>query len=434
MNAVAPNLLDIIEAQVRAEKELITAILYSRDTSQVMEALQIVNVRHFDKYGKFFQEVVKQKLEGKNPEYNPKFNVSDIISEFPVPRHPKKIAQELKKTKTALDLLILLDKAKEGVTVQNFEKSISEVQHELVHLSADNSEEVTAIKPLMEEYSKRQEEYRKLGGGLIGISTGIPLIDEAIDGIRPPHLWVIAGYTSLGKTFLTLNILLEALRHGKPVVFYSLEMSKADLISRLLSIISADKGISIMKGKTSETIERAKDFLANAPLKLINERRELSKIILSMYEEKMVFKAEVFFIDYLQQIFVERADTEYESMRDVAMQLQTTAEKLATPIVTLSQISNEAAKTPGSSVMGFKGSGTIASAADFALELISGEKNAEELRRKSINGEPVKVQAVIKKNRHGKTGVVPLIFHSSIGRFEQASDIEAFFHKDDDDF
>ena len=86
-------------------------------------------------------------------------------------------------------------------------------------------------------------------------------------------------------------------------------------------------------------------------------------------------------------------------------------------MIVLSQISNEGARNSHDVVMSFKGSGTIASAADLAIEICIGEDDKNEWRRKMNEGEPVVMKWNIRKNRHGKVGYIDMEFNGRTGIF-----------------
>jgi replicative DNA helicase len=145
----------------------------------------------------------------------------------------------------------------------------------------------------------------------------------------------------------------------------------------------------------------------------------MNQILLSMYEESLKDKPAVFIIDFLQLITLKNSRSEYETITQVILELQNTAKRLNIPIIVLSQVSNESAKNGDQTVMGFKGSGAIAAAADLAIELVSGEESVNELRRKMKEDEPVNIKWHVKKNRHGRVGTLDMTFIGKHGIFKE---------------
>lgn len=420
---MSKNLDELFNLKSLLERRVITVLYERNDKEELTQVLQEINVTDFNRYAKHFEIIVKVKLGNLDlvtelvkanlssidfMEYVPSIFRVDVI----------KLAQELTEVNRAIQTIAVFEQGFLKVTENNVSEILASVQREIVRLSSKRSSEETAIAPLVDRFEVEQAEYRKLPpGGIIGLSTGFRKIDEVIDGIRAPHLWVIGGYTNVGKSSFALNLLVSILLQGKKVVFYSLEMGKMDIISRLAGIIVNTNGMAIRKGMTSPEIEATKDFLRHSNLKVINEKRDLDQILLSMHEQKMTDSVDVFFLDYLQNVNTTGSDTEYETMKKTSNAFQDLAGKLNVPIITLSQLSNEAAKTPNGVVMGFKGSGTIAATADFAIELSNGEENVDEFRRKMQEGQLIKMNVIIKKNRHGRAGKITLEFNGISGRF-----------------
>ena len=93
--------------------------------------------------------------------------------------------------------------------------------------------------------------------------------------------------------------------------------------------------------------------------------------------------------------------------------------QLKTPLVMLSQLSNEAVKSPNSLTSGFKGAGNLVQAADYGIELWPGETDMEMYRDKLSKGISVRVKINLKKNRHGRSGIVEMMFNSYTGTFTE---------------
>lgn len=419
------NYDSLITDSQKIEKELLTLLFMSASKEKIVRCLQMVSPKDFHHFPKHFEVIVKFGLYGKDyTDFSNELGITltDAISQKLSYRNIEAVSTDLKNISKSIRASLSLSEYASRPSGDNVDSVLQDVQKEIAMLASEGTKETVEIKPIMEDYSKLQEEHRNNKKKYIGWETGFKKIDDAIDGVRAPHMWIIGGYTSTGKSSLALNIMLSLMKQDVKCVMYSLEMSKVDLVSRLLALMTREQGIKILKGLSSEAIEKGKADLSEMPLKLVNEKRNLQQIILSMNEQKLVWGAQVFFIDYLQQINVEGASSEYESMRETAIEMQKVAEYLNVPIIALSQVSNEAARLPNSAVMGFKGAGTIASAADFAIELIPNEADAETFRRKTMENIPVAVKAVIKKNRHGRTGTVGMTFFGSIGEFKEDKD------------
>ena len=308
------------------------------------------------------------------------------------------------------------------------EKAIEVATSKLLNMSSDTSTEETEIGTIISEFDETQEQFKAKQFGenkLIGISCGIPKIDTAIDGLRPGHFWSIAGYTSSGKTQLLLNILNHLLGIDTNVSFFSLEMSKADIISRLLGIETGIGMTKIMRHEFRDTTEvdkftKARERLIKSNLKIYSKTNSLDGIILAMTRDILKNKTKVFAIDYIQLVRT-KSKNEYEQITEAAQRLQTFARETGCTILVLSQVSNEHARDQNQEVHGTKGGGSLPASVDLAIELFNEDKK-EERDQKVANGEALAVKAIIKKNRHGRCGYVKLDFTPWNGQFKESQD------------
>jgi len=355
--------------------------------------------------------------------------LSDILGGVPMSTNAEFYA------KTIVDKYKLRNLARAGEEIvelgftdtSDTNKTIEEATSKLLNMGIDTSREDTDIGAIMSEFDNTQEEFKKKQfseGKLIGIPCGISKIDTAIDGLRPGHFWSIAGYTSSGKTQLLLNVL-NSLISNHPVTFFSLEMSKADIISRLLGIQTGLGMTKIMRHEfDNETDVKlftdARERLVNSKLKIYSKTNTLDGIILAMTRDILRNKTKVFAIDYIQLVR-SKGKSEYEQITEASQRLQTFARETGCSIIVLSQVSNEHAKDQNQEVHGTKGGGSLPASVDLAIELFNEDKK-EERDQKAASGEALAVKAIIKKNRHGRCGYVKLDFTPWNGQFKESTD------------
>jgi len=357
--------------------------------------------------------------------------LSELIDSVPVSTNAKYYAEEIAKTKTLRDVIEIGHKIVDVGFKQDYDNIpivLSELQKNLV----DKKVKQSNIIETFNDFDKRTEEYqqkKRNGIDLIGLSCGYSKIDKVIDGLRKGHFWVIGGYSNLGKTTLSLNIVADLIKQGKRVVYYSLEMTDVDTVSRLLGVMCKENGISIIKGysENKEQVNAQRQKIIESNFLVKTGVSELSEILMSMYEENIKNPVDLFIVDYIQNMKVKGARSEYETITTASVELQLNAQRLGIPTIALSQISNEGAK--GSEmqlVASFKGSGAINASADLAMEIKIGEKNNEERIEKIRRGEKVNMKLIISKNRHGSVGYLDLLFDGSTGIFEQLADTSDF--------
>jgi replicative DNA helicase len=403
------------------ELELVSRLLVY--PQQSISVSQIIKPEDFDYYGKAYEIILNSFVEEKEVNHEIRkggFKLSELDGTLSY-RFPNEIAKDLKEYANARNVKRVIAEFSKKIPDNNLENFVAELQVNLTNNIESSTRETSAIKDLIEDFQKEREEYlKKPAGSIIGVSTGYEGLDTIIDGLRPEHLWVIGGYTNMGKTFATLNIVANLIAQKKRVVIYSLEMSKNDVISRLLGIMTEQNGLAIMKGTQKNPIEKAIQSLVDSHLSIITNKSEVSDITFSMFEENMKSPVDLFVVDFIQLVTLKNSKSEYETATESILKMQQTAKKLKKPIMVVSQISNDGAKNPDNGVMSFKGSGAIAAAADLAIEIVKGKDETNDtIADKTSRGEPIDMVWVVKKNRHGRLGVIKLEFSGKNGIFQK---------------
>lgn len=408
------------------EKEILTELIYDttgRNVAKVFKILSIDDFSHYSDYAEIILQAWKAEENIQQALVLAGKSISNVLVEGTLFESPDRTARKLKLLNTTESVKNYLYEASEKVNEKTLEEDVSKIQQNLVAITNETKEEESNISSVVEDFHKYQAQYlekQKNGGKLLGEPTGFEKLDDVIDGLRPGHLWVLGGYTNLGKTYASLNILTNLLKEGKRTVFYSLEMSKVDILCRVLGIMTDHNGSSIAKGFCNqEKVDAAIKRVEETNMSIYSDKSELSQILMSMYEEVLKDKPALFVIDFLQLITVKGSKSDYETTTQAALELQKAAQLYGVPIIVLSQVSNESAKAGDQQVMGFKGSGAIAAAADLAIELVSGEESVIELRQKMNDGLPVLIKWHIKKNRHGRVGSMMMQFTGKYGQFEE---------------
>ena len=405
------------------EKDLIwEMVINDASIPFVFKTLTTSDFAHYNKAA----EAIFEAWQGNQPIERELMSAGVKVSQFSDASMVRSVSMScelLKKLNTSNNLKKLFHEAEKNVPEKDIEDFAADIQQRIIHTIAETKNENPEITNIIQEFYEYQaiyEEKKKNGGKLLGLETGFPKLDEIIDGLRPGHLWIIGGYTNLGKTYASLNILSKLIKDKQRTVFYSLEMSRVDILARILGILTEQNGASIAKGYGDKVKEaKALKIVEESRSAIYSTKSDLNQILLSMYEESIKDKPALFVIDFLQLITVKNARSEYETTTQTILELQNTAKRLNIPVIVLSQVSNESAKNGDQTVMGFKGSGAIAAAADLAIELVSGEQNVSELREKMKNEQPVQIKWHVKKNRHGRVGTLDMEFTGKHGIFKE---------------
>ena len=295
------------------------------------------------------------------------------------------------------------------------------------HVTEDEKTDSQSIKEIVASEDAQLKERIKQGKKILGLSTGLGAIDRIVDGLRPGHLIVIGGYTSAGKTTLALNFIATAIREAGRCVVFSLEMTKPQIYRKIISIMAnvpQDKQrLHDYTQSQQIRIDAAKNDYDIADIDIYGKKNQIDDIIVEMQKQNIARSVDVFMLDFLQLVQAFDNSSEYTAMSEAITKLQTVAKELDACVIVLSQISNEHAKSGGGSqMMGFKGSGSIAAAADLALELRRGCDDDEWVKKQNAR-EDLPVTLAVKKNRHGNVGSIDLKYNSHIGLMEEVHPI-----------
>lgn len=417
------NLIEINKKSKLLETELIGRIFWNLEQGAI--AMRLIKPEEFYYYRKEFEtliDCVKNDKQPLNEFTSNNLSLVPFVDTISFSRNIESICIQLREISNARKLSIILQDL-DSIPTENTLDFISELNKKIFSQIEKLKIERGDIDSVFEELEEKQKYYQekfKNNDGIIGISTGYSKLDNVIDGLRPSHLWVIGAYTNMGKTTAALNIISSVIKQKKRVAFYSLEMSRLDVLTRLLGIMTEQNSLKILKGYdfNIEKINEAKEEIKESGLVIHSIGAELSELIFSMQEEVVINNVEAFVIDFIQLVSIKGVRTEYETISQTILELQQVAKRLDVPIIILSQISNEGAKTE-SPIMTFKGSGSIAAAADIAIEIKTGEDDMKTMREKMNEGEDVLMKWDIRKNRHGKVGTIDLSFNGKTGLFKE---------------
>lgn len=251
-----------------------------------------------------------------------------------------------------------------------------------------------------------------LNSSLVGLKSGFPDLDLLIQGFQKSDLIIIAGRPSIGKTALSLNIAINILQDSKlPILFFSLEMSKEQIMYRLLAMETNVNQMRLRNGKLSQNdwikVNKMVNILSKLPL-FIDDPSDLSiqnirsKIKTIMFEQNQVG---LVIIDYLQlmQNSSLKIETRVQELSQITRSLKILAREFNIPIIALSQLSrnveNRVDKKPILSDL--RESGSIEQDADLVLMLY----------KKAVSLDQNNIELIIAKQRNGPVGTVKLQFN-----------------------
>ncbi len=253
---------------------------------------------------------------------------------------------------------------------------------------------------------------------LMGLASGFYDLDNYLSGFQKSQLVLLCGSTSMGKTSLASNIATNiAFKEKKPVLFFSLEMSKEQLVQRILCTEAEVDAQRIRMGELNgadfEKIASAMGRLGDAPLFIHNEPYlTLEKIYTIISDFKVNFPDCIVFIDYVQLIDLWR-DTRYNEASHISRELKLMARHFEIPIIGLSQLSRALESRPDKRprLSDIRDSGTYEEDADVVMFIYRDEYYNPDTDRPGI------ADIIIAKQRNGPVGNIQLIFRNNITRF-----------------
>jgi replicative DNA helicase len=329
------------------------------------------------------------------------------------------ITQSYDETRTVTNIDELLDRA---------EKSIFEIAQNKIRDSFVSMKNIVGHSfAIVERLYERKEM-------VTGLPTGFVDLDERTSGFQPSDLIIVAARPSMGKTAFVLNVAAHAaIEKGKTVAMYSLEMSKEQLVLRLLGSESRVDAHKLRTGHLSERdwtpLSNAAGRLAEAPI-FIDDTAAIS--VLEMRAKARRLKAEhgldLVIVDYLQ-LMRGRGDegSREQEISNISRSLKALAKELQIPVVALSQLNRAVETRPSKDkrpmLADLRESGAIEQDADVILFIYRDEvynKCTCPYDGECSCGQRGKAEVIIGKQRNGPIGVVDLTFINRFTRFENA--------------
>ncbi|MEF3245327.1 MAG: replicative DNA helicase [Caldisericaceae bacterium] len=271
------------------------------------------------------------------------------------------------------------------------------------------------IKDFLHEHFEEIENRYKRKLGVSGIPSGYPTLDKITGGFQNSDLIIIAARPSVGKTSFALNIATNiASKENLPVGFFSLEMSKEQLLERMLC---SEAKVDMQRLKTGylrdedfSKITEAYSELYEAPI-YIDDSPDVTLTDIRTKSRRLKIEAKVgiIFVDYLQLIRSEqRVENRVLEISQITRGLKNLARELNIPVVVLSQLSRAVEKREDKKPMlsDLRESGSIEQDADVVIFLHIPDEAERE-----------RVEVLVAKQRNGPQGQCRLLFQSEYTKF-----------------
>ncbi|MDD5043251.1 MAG: replicative DNA helicase [Patescibacteria group bacterium] len=440
---MADNLAKLPPQNLEAEQSLLGALLIDRDA--IVKIADIVTAEDFYKesHRLIFETIadlfsrhepidilsVGSRLEerGQLEQIGGRSYVADLTNAVPTSSHVVHYANIVKKKATLRRMLSAASEIVESVYEENeedVEKLLDKAEQKLFNVSQKYLKQIfIPIKNVLMEAFERIDELHRDKGKLRGIPTGFKELDNILAGLQKSDLIVLAARPSVGKTSLALDIARQvAVKEKIPVGIFSLEMSKEQLVDRMLC---AEAGIDLWKMRTGNLstgpddqdfprINHAMGALSEAPI-FIDDSATAN--IMEIRTKARRLQAEhglgLIVVDYLQLMESRsRIENRVQEVAEITRSLKAIARELNIPVLALSQLSRavEMSRPAIPKLAHLRESGSIEQDADVVMFIY---RKATD-RNYSLDEIPPEEKHIaeihIAKHRNGPTGLIRLFF------------------------
>lgn len=298
------------------------------------------------------------------------------------------------------------------------EKSIFDV------LQNKKTDDFTGIDEIILTSIEKIEEAHKSQGGITGIETGFIDLDQRTAGLQPSDLILVAARPSMGKTAFSLNIIQTAgIKNKKSVAVFSLEMSKDQLVSRMLC---AEAMVDSQKARTGMLDKNDWDSIARSIPNITNSKIYIDDTpginVMDMRAKcrrlKMEKGLDLIMIDYIQLMSgVGESSSRQQEISDISRSLKALAREMNAPVIALSQLSRacETRADHRPMLSDLRESGAIEQDADVVMFLYRDEYYHPDTEKKNRG------EVIIAKQRNGPTGTVELAWLGQYTKFANAT-------------
>ena len=429
----------ILPHSTEAEQSVIGSMIMSRDA--IIEASEIITGADFyqQQYGIVFEAMIELNDEGKAvdlvtlqerlkekdlpPEISSLEFVRDLLSAVPTSANVKYYAEivaeksmlrKLIKTTEEISNACYLGKEKTQDILETTEKKIFDL------VQNRGSQEFVPIRQVVLNAIEKIEKASRNQGSVTGIPTGFIDLDYKTSGFQPSDLILVAARPSMGKTAFVLNIAqYMAFRNNVTAAIFSLEMSKEQLVNRLLALESKVDSQNIRTGNLEDEewaklIEGA-NIIGNSHL-IIDDKPgiSISELRSKCRKYKMEHNLGIIFIDYLQLMTGSgRSESRQQEISEISRSLKALARELNVPVVALSQLSRAVEQRPDHRPMlsDLRESGAIEQDADVVMFIYRDDYYNKDSENKNI------AEIIIAKQRNGPIGTVNLVWMPNYTKF-----------------
>ncbi|MCB2224631.1 MAG: replicative DNA helicase [Actinobacteria bacterium] len=276
------------------------------------------------------------------------------------------------------------------------------------------------VGPMLQQSLERIEELHERGSDLTGLATGFTDLDRKLAGLQPANLVVIAARPSMGKSTLALNMAEHVASAGTTVAIFTLEMSKEEIVSRLLSGMARVDSTKLRTGQIDgnewQRVSRAASQLFTMPL-YVDDSSDLTITAVRAKCRRLKRKEDLglVVVDYLQLMQGNaRTENRQQEIAEISRSLKNLARELHVPVIAVSQLNRalESREDKRPRLGDLRESGAIEQDADIVMFIYRDEwYNPDKVESKGL------AEVKVEKHRSGATGTITMTFNPQITRF-----------------
>ncbi|NMB44020.1 MAG: replicative DNA helicase [Clostridiales bacterium] len=422
-----------------AEQSVIGSMIMDKEAIIVAAEIIIKEDFYGQRYGVLFDAMIELHNEGnptdlitlqnKLSEMDVPSNISslefirDLVASVPTSANVRYYANIVKEKSVLRQMIKVtegianecyLDKSPTDEILDRTEKEVFDI------LQKRNTGEVVSIKDVVIESLESIEAAARNKGTVTGVPTGFYDLDYKTAGLQSSDLILIAARPSMGKTALVLNIAEHvAIKENIPTVIFSLEMSKDQLVKRIMAMHSKINSQSLRTGDLTddewvELVETAR-IIGNSNL-VIDDTAGISVSELRSKCRKLKLENNLglVIIDYLQLMTgSKRAESRQQEISEISRSLKALAREIDAPVIALSQLSRAVEQRPDKRPMlsDLRESGAIEQDADVVMFIYRDDYYNHDSEDKGIS------EIIIGKQRNGPTGTVKLAWLPEYTKF-----------------
>jgi len=266
---------------------------------------------------------------------------------------------------------------------------------------------------------------------ITGVPTGFDDLDKLTSGLQPSDLIIIAGRPSMGKTAFCLNLVEHAAVHSSkptPAVIFSLEMSKEQLVQRLLCSVAHIDANRVRTGKLAHSefpsLINAASEISAAPI-YIDDTPAISILELRAKARRLKSEKDIglIVVDYLQLMQGNNTENRQQEISEISRSLKALAKELNVPVIALSQLNRslESRTDKRPQLADLRESGAIEQDADVIMFLYREAVYCDACRKRDNScdkGHAKSAEVIVGKQRNGPLGMEQLTFFGEYMRFE----------------